>query len=116
MQQLHFQSLKRYTHIWINFIGKVVLKLNGGDMKSVQGDSGHAQVKMVADVYSHIIDDDRRLNAERMEAAFYSGRQATPEPVQPAATESSADDKELLLKLLQNPEMAALLKSLAKTL
>ena len=35
------------------------LKLNGGDMKSVQGDSGHAQVKMVADVYSHIIDDDR---------------------------------------------------------
>jgi hypothetical protein len=67
-------------------------------------------------VYSHIIDDDRRLNAERMEAAFYSGRQATPEPVQPAATESSADDKELLLKLLQNPEMAALLKSLAKTL
>ena len=63
-----------------------------------------------------IIDDDRRLNAERMEAAFYSGRQATPEPVQPAATESSADDKELLLKLLQNPEMAALLKSLAKTL
>lgn len=92
------------------------LKLNGGDMKSVQGDSGHAQVKMVADVYSHIIDDDRRLNAERMEAAFYSGRQATPKPVQPAATESSADDKELLLKLLQNPEMAALLKSLAKTL
>ena len=59
---------------------------------------------------------DRRLNAERMEAAFYSGRRATPEPVQPAATESSADDKELLLKLLQNPEMAALLKSLAKTL
>ena len=67
-------------------------------------------------VYSHIIDDDRRLNAERLEAAFYSGRQATPEPVQPAATQSSADDKELLLKLLQNPEMAALLKSLAKTL
>ena len=92
------------------------LKLNGGDMKSVQGDSGHAQVKMVADVYSHIIDDDRRLNAERLEAAFYSGRQATPEPVKPVTQESSTDDKELLLKLLQNPEMAALLKSLAKTL
>lgn len=92
------------------------LKLNGGDMKSVQGDSGHAQVKMVADVYSHIIDDDRRLNAERLEAAFYSGRQATPEPVQLVSQESSTDDKELLLKLLQNPEMAALLKSLVKTL
>lgn len=95
------------------------LKLNGGDMKSVQGDSGHAQVKMVADVYSHIIDDDRRVNAERLEAAFYSGRQTaapvkTPEPV---AQESSSDgDKELLLKLLANPEMAALLKTLAKSL
>ena len=63
-----------------------------------------------------IIDDDRRLNAERMEAAFYSGRQTTPEPVQPVAQECSDDDKELLLKLLQNPEMAALLKSLAKNL
>lgn len=98
------------------FETKWIIELVDMAMKSVQGDSGHAQVKMVADVYSHIIDDDRRLNAERMEAAFYSGRQATPEPVQPAATESSADDKELLLKLLQNPEMAALLKSLAKTL
>ena len=49
------------------------LKLNGGDMKSVQGDSGHAQVKMVADVYSHIIDGDRCMNAQRMEEAFYSG-------------------------------------------
>ena len=46
------------------------LKLNGGDMKSVQGDSGHAQVKMVADVYSHIIDEDRCINAQRLEEAF----------------------------------------------
>lgn len=50
------------------------LKLNGGDMKSVQGDSGHARVKMVADVYSQIIDEDRRLNAQRFEEAFYSGQ------------------------------------------
>lgn len=50
------------------------LKLNGGDMKSVQGDLGHAQLKMVADVYSHIIDDDRCLNTQRMEEIFYSGK------------------------------------------
>ena len=92
------------------------LKLNGGDMKSVQGDSGHAQVKMVADVYSHIIDDDRRLNAERLEAAFYSGRQTTPEPAPAPTAETNGDDAALLMKLLQNPEMAALLKSLAKNL
>lgn len=38
------------------------LKLNGGDIKAVQGDSGHSQVDMVTDVYSHIIDEDRRRN------------------------------------------------------
>ena len=71
---------------------------------------------MVADVYSHIIDDDRRVNAERMEAAFYSGRQATLEPKIEKPTESQDENKELLLKLLQNPEMAALLKTLAQSL
>lgn len=97
------------------------LKLNGGDMKSVQGDSGHAQVKMVADVYSHIIDDDRRLNAERMEAAFYSGRNVPqqefiPVQVPQVVPEASSGDAELLAKLLANPEMATLLRSLAKNL
>ena len=62
------------------------LKLNGGDIKAVQGDSGHSQINMVTDVYSHIIDDDRRKNAE------------------------------LLAKVLSNPEMAALLSTLAKSL
>ena len=47
------------------------LKLNGGDIKAVQGDSGHSQINMVTDVYSHIIDDDRRKNAELFEEAFY---------------------------------------------
>lgn len=96
------------------------LKLNGGDMKSVQGDSGHAQVKMVADVYSHIIDDDRKVNAARMEEAFYSGRKAPEQLVgnQESATEDTAaqSDQELLLALLQKPGVADLLKSLAKSL
>ena len=95
------------------------LKWGGGDMKSVQGDSGHAQVKMVADVYSHIIDDDRRINAQRFEEQFYQSKAA------PAAEEVqeeikvetvSQTDQEMLLKLLANPEMATLLKSLAKNL
>ena len=69
----------------------VTYKLSGGDIKAVQGDSGHAQADMVTEVYGHIIDEDRRKNAERMENAFYN--------------------KENL-----NPEMAALLTSLAKTM
>ena len=54
------------------------LKLNGGDIKAVQGDSGHSQINMVTDVYSHIIDDDRRKNAELFEDAFYKNRDTNP--------------------------------------
>ena len=32
------------------------LKLSGGDIKAVQGDSGHAQADMVTEAYGHIID------------------------------------------------------------
>lgn len=86
-------------------------------MKSVQGDSGHAQIKMVADVYSHIIDDDRRVNAARLEEAFYSGRQPEPEEmIEKPVEEKTQSDQELLLSLLQKPGMAELLKTLAKTM
>lgn len=47
------------------------LKLNGGDIKAVQGDSGHAQAAMVTDLYSHILDDSRIMNAQLFEEAFY---------------------------------------------
>lgn len=94
------------------------LKLNGGDMKSVQGDSGHAQVKMVADVYSHIIDDDRRINAQRFEEQFYQPKPVTPIPevINEPVAQASEFDQETLMKLLANPEMASLLKTLAKNL
>ena len=67
------------------------LKLNGGDMKAVQGDTGHAQLKMVSDVYSHILDEDRRLNADKFEKVFYQHQKPVeketvqPEIAQPAA-------------------------------
>ena len=48
------------------------LKWNNGDMKSVQGDSGHSSVEMIAKVYSHIIDEDRRVNAETFNDQFYN--------------------------------------------
>jgi len=46
------------------------LKLNNGDIKSMQGDTGHSQINMVTDVYSHILDGDRRQNAQRFEQSF----------------------------------------------
>ena len=98
------------------------LKLNGGDIKAVQGDSGHAVASMVTDQYSHILDDDRKANAKLIEDAFYSGKNLNPDEKKPAPEKDTADgqkpavDPELLAKILANPEMAALLNALAKSL
>lgn len=97
------------------------LKLNGGDIKAVQGDSGHAQVKMVTDVYSHILDDDRRINAQLFEEQFYQHNdtpsQEQPVSVPPQPTEETENsDLATLNRLLANPDMAALIKTLAKSL
>lgn len=93
------------------------LKLNGGDIKAVQGDSGHSQVNMVTDVYSHIIDDDRRKNAELFEEAFYKKENLDPKlhETEDGKTMSVPEgvNAEVLQKVLGNPEMAALLTSLA---
>ena len=98
------------------------LKLNGGDIKAVQGDSGHAQASMVTEQYAHILDDDRRLNAQRFDNFFYQHQGAEPEmPHQTAQPipENSAVDTDAaaaLTKLLANPSMAELIKNLAKNL
>lgn len=88
--------------------------------KAVQGDSGHAQVNMVTDVYSHILDDDRRKNAELFEEAFYEKKNLDPQMhVQQENNNAPVADEvdpELLAKVLANPEMRALLNSLAKTM
>ena len=42
--------------------------MTGGDIK---GDTGHAEAEMVTDVYSEIVDEDRCLNAQKMEEDFY---------------------------------------------
>lgn len=90
------------------------LKLNGGDVKAVQGDSGHSQVKMVTDVYSHIIDDDRKNNAQLFQEAFY-------EEKKPSAEKASLDlpdviTTDTLKKMIEDPTIAALLGALAKKL
>ena len=91
------------------------LKLTGGDVKAVQGDSGHAQAKMVSDVYSHILDDDRKTNAQLFDEAFYSNGGFQKKPL-PTGSASDNEDQELLLKLVSNPEMATMIKALAKGL
>lgn len=82
------------------------LKLNNGDMKAVQGDTGHAQLKMVSDVYSHILDEDRRHNAEKMERDFYK-KAENQSLVVPEAKPSNAATEQLVNLLNASPELAA---------
>ena len=97
------------------------LKPSGGDIKAVQGDSDHAQADMVTEVYGHILDEDRRKNAELMENAFYNKENLNPQMKEQDERSSTITvregvDAELLMKVLGNPEMAALLTSLANTM
>ena len=85
------------------------LKLNHGDVKSVQGDSGHAQMDMVMDVYSHIIDDDRRETAKLFEQEFYQNRNSNPS----FDSDNKNIDKEILAKVLASPDMMDLIVSIA---
>ncbi len=116
------------------------LKWNGGDMKAVQGDSGHSRLDMIANVYSHIVDEDRRYNAQRFDEQFYCGKglkgseegkiaptptfdkaikvlsDVTEQKEQSEPKEETDDNAELVAKLLSNPETMTLLKALAKNL
>lgn len=47
------------------------LQYSGGDIKAVQGDTGHAQADMVTSVYAHTFDDNRRSLANLMESNFF---------------------------------------------
>jgi len=47
------------------------LQYSGGDIKAVQGDTGHAQADMVTSVYAHTFDDNRRSLAGLMESNFF---------------------------------------------
>ena len=86
------------------------LKLNHGDLKATQGDTGHAQASMVTQVYAHILDEDRKVNAQKFEQAFYAKpdlrNSHPPEEKQPI------DIPLLIEQLKSSPELAKALVSL----
>ena len=95
------------------------LLLSGGDIKVVQGDTGHAQASMVTERYAHILDDNRRMNAERFQQQFYS----SPVGEEPAAQSDplqqldAGEKQTLLIKLLaESLEMAAMIKTMAQAM
>lgn len=87
------------------------LKLNRGDIKATQGDTGHAESDMVTKVYAHILDEDRKINAQIFEAEFYSNPDLRETKV-PTQQPSAANVEALIEQLRQSPELAAALAGL----
>ena len=56
------------------------LVLSGGDLKAVQGDGGWNTPDMVTKRYAHILDENRRMIADKMETEFYGKNQKKSEP------------------------------------
>ena len=83
------------------------LKINKGDVKATQGDTGHAQSDMVTQVYAHILDEDRKGNAQKFEMAFYANADLRGVEQRLRAESAVAEpDSEILLKQLEaKPEL-----------
>ena len=91
------------------------LKLNHGDLKATQGDTGHAEIDMITSIYAHILDEDRKVNAQKFETAFYAnpdlrGVRPPEEPKQPEP--ATLDLASLVEQLQKSPELASALAAL----
>lgn len=78
------------------------LKLSRGNIKAVQGDTGHAEARMVTDTYAHGFDADRKLIAQEMDSGFFA--KLGVDDTKPETN----DTLEKLKKLMEEqPEMVA---------
>ena len=66
---------------------------------------------MVTKVYAHILDEDRKVNAQKVESAFYANPDLrsvkAPDEPQPAL-----DMQSIIVQLQQSPELLSALTSL----
>lgn len=88
-------------------------KLNHSDLKATQSDTGHAEIDMITKVYAHILDEDRKINAQKFESAFYAKpdlRNVAPPQEQPQA--QTLDLAALIEQLQKSPELASTLAAL----
>lgn len=94
------------------------LKLNHGDLKATQGDTGHAEIDMITSIYAHILDEDRKINAQKFENQFYAQPDLRNVRAPGAAVrveEKKSQDFDLVSlaeQLQRNPQMASALVTL----
>ncbi len=90
------------------------LKRGRGDLKATQGDTGHAQIDMITDVYAHILDEDRKVNAQKFEATFYAKNSVNPLKNVTPPENANADLANLIAALEQSPELVSMLTKALK--
>ena len=79
------------------------LQIGGGNIKAVQGDTGHAQARMVTDLYAHTHHEGRRRLAQKVDEDFFQKRQSEMK-------KAAVDKANLAYQLLQeNPDIAKLI-------
>ena len=88
-----------------------------GDLKSVQGNIGHATAAVLMDTYAHTQDKPRLELTEKIEANFYSQNMspAAPQPRQnekPAATKIFGKEILQAIRLMDADERRELTRAL----
>ena len=83
----------------------IKLQISCGNIKAVQADTGHAQARMVTEVYSHTNNEERQLLAQKVDEKFFQ------KPLLEAAPPASEMQKVLQI-LAEKPELMKLLAAM----
>ncbi len=81
------------------------LRISHGDIKSVQGDTGHASARTLTDTYAHTQTDDRIALRDTLEKDFYRKKKSVPTAAgknpQDLGTEPMKKNIAVLLQMLE---------------
>lgn len=80
------------------------LMISGGDVKAVQGTTGHASADMLVNTYAHIQQSSRKELGRKFEESFYKEADKPAQP--PEAAGEAAISMSALLDLLNNADPA----------
>lgn len=83
----------------------IKLQISRGNIKAVQGDTGHAQARMVTEVYAHTNNEERLLLAQKVDENFFQ----TPTP---GAFAPTSEMQKVLQILAEKPELVKLLAAM----
>ena len=110
-QDAHPEFLRIVFHGLRHSSATYQLMISGGDIKAVQGTTGHASADMLVNTYAHIQQSSRVELCKKFESGFYA-KPDTPSPQAVPAAGEPTISMTALLELLKDadPEMKAKLR------